>query len=66
MAVTFYIFQIFKPPSLVLDGTQTHNFLIFWQTPKPSCLGALQEVSCLPKVLIQGPVDRGCIGFQND
>ena len=45
--VSFYIFQIFKPPSLVLGGTRTHNLLIFGLTPKSSCLGAWEEDSCL-------------------
>ena len=37
----------------VLGGIRTHNLLILGQTSKPSCLGARQEDSCLPKYLIQ-------------
>ena len=35
-----------------MRGIPTHNFLIFGQTTKPSCLEALQEDSCLPKLMI--------------
>ena len=38
--------------SLVLGGIRTHNLLILGQTPKSLCLGAQQEDSCLPEVLI--------------
>ena len=38
--------------SLVLDGTRTHNSLIFGQTPKTRCLGARQEDICAPMILI--------------
>ena len=40
------------PLSFVLGLIRIHNHLISGQTPKPSCLGARQKDSCLPKVLI--------------
>ena len=51
---TLYIY-FFKSETLlsfVRVEIRTHNLLIFGQTPKPSCLGAQQEDSCLPKLLI--------------
>ena len=38
------------PLSLVLGGVRTHNLLISGLTTKPSCLGARQEGSGLPKL----------------
>ena len=52
---------------LILGGIRTHNFVIFGQTPQPSCLGSRQEDSCFPTGFdLEGPVGRGCTGSQND
>ena len=62
------LWNLETPLSLVLGGIQTHNLLIFGQTTKPSCLGARQEDSGLPKAFdLEGQVDSlYCTGSQND
>ena len=47
-----YFVKSETPLSLVLGGIRTHNILIFGLITKPSCQGAQQEDSGLPKVLI--------------
>ena len=66
---SFHTFQIsLSHRVLVLGGTQTHQLLIFGQTPKPSC----QEDSWTKRIVAYSrfcsrrPVDRSCTGSQNN
>ena len=45
-------FDFFFKSEFGPGGIRTHNLLSCGQTPKPYCLGAQQEDSCLPKILI--------------
>ena len=52
ICIFLYFVKSETPLSLVLCLIRTHNLLIFGLTTKPSCLGARQEDSGLPKLLI--------------
>ena len=40
--IVLIFFKSLSHRVLILGGTQTYNFLIFGQAPKPSCLGVRQ------------------------